>query len=156
MGDYERWRLFCLGEKEEITGKANEIGEERNSGRAFRSGHLPTPAIVMNLSENQVNSLIQHLVQVRWCSQDMFLEDGYSKQLFQWLYSVLLVVEKPLLHDVCASLRAFAKQCRLLRATPADDSSGLAVGDVPTPNEFSLFIALISIYFEQKDLADHQ
>lgn len=85
----------------------------------------------------------------------VFLEEGYSKQLFLWLYSVLLVVQKPLLHDVCASLRSFAKQCRLIRAMLTDDGSAAERG-APTTNEFSLFVALVSIYFEQKDLADHQ
>uniref|UniRef100_A0A0M3HZL6 Gem-associated protein 2 n=1 Tax=Ascaris lumbricoides TaxID=6252 RepID=A0A0M3HZL6_ASCLU len=150
--DYGRWRLFCLGEKEDESERMNKESEEganeQGNVKSSKCGHMPTPAIVMNLSENEVNSLIQHLVQV-------FLEEGYSKQLFLWLYSVLLVVQKPLLHDVCASLRSFAKQCRLIRAMLTDDGSAAERG-APTTNEFSLFVALVSIYFEQKDLADHQ
>ncbi|VDK55389.1 unnamed protein product [Anisakis simplex] len=161
FGDLEGWRRFCLGDRKQRS--SNVDAQKGNSMKG--GGYSPTPAIVMNLSQNQVNSLVQHL-------QQIFMEEGYSRELFQWFYSVLLVVEKPLLHDVCASLRAFAKHCRFLRCTiptedsndnagstksTADASDGIRNEDnIALANEFSLFIALISIYFEQKDLADHQ
>lgn len=60
--------MFCLGEKEDESERMNKESEEganeQGNVKSSKCGHMPTPAIVMNLSENEVNSLIQHLVQV--------------------------------------------------------------------------------------------
>jgi len=65
----------------------------------------------------------------------------------EWIYALLLAIKKPILHDVCSSLREMARYFRQLR-------SQLGEEDMETVYQYSLFIALVSIYFGQRDLAD--
>lgn len=135
------WRKFCLEERSpEI-----QIDEKDQVMFAHHLGNPPTMRLVLNLSEKVINSLITHLV-------DFFINDGYSRALFEWIYAVLLVLQKPLLHDVCCALRDLAKHARLLRDTLNKDEQSL--NNSPSYNEFSVFIAIVGVYFEQKDLAD--
>lgn len=90
------------------------------------------------------------IIIIKW-----FVDDGYSPALAHWIYTMLALLEKPLLPDVCAALRSLAKQCRLLRSTMTESSSGHSQQQRPSIHELTLFIAIASIYFEQKDLSDH-
>lgn len=62
----------------------------------------------------------------------------------------MLVLQKPLTHDVCSSIRQLAKHSRILRNTLNEETqSGSTMYE-----EFSLFIAIVGVYFEQLDIAD--
>lgn len=138
LGGREGWRNFCLKQRNNaISLKAEDIPKF-----AHHHGNPPTLRLLLSLSENQVNVVIQFLIQI-------FIEEGYTRPLFEWIYALLLVLQKPLLHDVCSSLRELAKHSRFLRSTLENNTE-----DGPTWEEFSLFIAIVGVYFEQKDIAD--
>uniref|UniRef100_A0A1I7XT97 Gem-associated protein 2 n=1 Tax=Heterorhabditis bacteriophora TaxID=37862 RepID=A0A1I7XT97_HETBA len=105
--------------------------------------HVATPPalpIVLSLSPTYVNTLIPYFVE--WAEAE-----SLTRPIREWLYALLLVVEKPLLHDVCAAIRLLAKLCRRTRR----DINAFRQDEIL---EFSLFIVIVGDYFEQKDLAD--
>nr|CDP93280.1 BMA-SMI-1, isoform b [Brugia malayi] len=133
LKDPEEWRVFCLEERiNSFPIKVNDIPRF-----AHHRGNPPTLQLVFSLSEQQVNILIQYLI-------DVFLEEGYTRPLFEWIYALMLVLQKPLTHNVCSAIRQLAKHSRVLRNTL----------DEKTQSEFSLFIAVVGVYFEQLDIAD--
>lgn len=75
------------------------------------------------------------------------LEKGYTTATLQWLYSLLLVVKKPLLQEVCSSLRDFCRKCKEWRGELDEDEQDMIY-------QLSFFIAIISLYFGQRDLVD--
>uniref|UniRef100_A0A915DKB8 Gem-associated protein 2 n=1 Tax=Ditylenchus dipsaci TaxID=166011 RepID=A0A915DKB8_9BILA len=135
-GDRKEWCRICLVERLESFPIAEEIREQF----AHHAGTPPTLSFVMSLSDNQVNCIIPYHI-------DHVIENGYSKAAFEWLFSLLLVVKKPLLHDVCSSLRDLARRCRIWR-------SSLGQEDLELIHEYSAIIAIVSCYFGQKDLGD--
>lgn len=79
------------------------------------------------------------------------MENGYSRELFEWFYAVLLVLQCPPPSDECSAIREFAKHAKFLRSTLNESD----ILDNSIVYELTLFVAIISIYFEQKDLADY-
>lgn len=75
------------------------------------------------------------------------MKNGFKRPRLEWLYALLLVVKKPLLQDVIASLRHFTRECQKRRAKLQEDEAAKI-------RELSLFVAIISVYFGQKDLGD--
>uniref|UniRef100_A0A914GT46 Gem-associated protein 2 n=1 Tax=Globodera rostochiensis TaxID=31243 RepID=A0A914GT46_GLORO len=108
---------------------------------AHHKGTPPTVALTTSLNDNQVNELIIHQV-------NYMLSKGQTRATLQWLYALLLVVKKPLLHEVCSSLRDFCRKCKEWRSELDEDEE-------ETNYQLSFFISIISIYFAQRDLADH-
>lgn len=142
--DRKQWIKFCCLRKPKAP--ANEEDDQpSHSTLPVQSRRTPTIPLMLHISENRVNCLAEHLTQ-------FFLENGYSRELFEWFYGVLLVVQKPLVPDTCVALRDFAKHAKFLRSTISNDSTTLGG---PSTYELTLFIAIISMYFEQKDLADY-
>jgi hypothetical protein len=84
--------------------------------------------IKCNSSNFQVNCLITH--QAEYIS-----ERGYTRASLEWIFSLLLVVKKPLPHEVCAALRQFCHRCREWRAELDED-------EMDTIYELSWFIAM--------------
>ncbi|CAD6196365.1 unnamed protein product [Caenorhabditis auriculariae] len=103
-------------------------------------GTPPTLATVKSIKPKNVNDLIPLVVE--WAEAE-----GLSRPLREWLFALLLVVEKPLLPDVIAALRDLAKMCRRLRSLLPEDRKAESL-------EFSMFITIVANYFGQKDLAD--
>lgn len=62
----------------------------------------------------------------------------------------MLVLQKPLTHNVCSAIRQLAKHSRVLRNTLDEKTQS----DSTMHEEFSLFIAIVGVYFEQLDIAD--
>ncbi|VDL66075.1 unnamed protein product [Nippostrongylus brasiliensis] len=71
-------------------------------------GTPPAVPVVLSISSTMVNTLISYAVE--WA------EDEFTRALREWLFALLLIIEKPLLPDVCAALRALASTCRRLRS----------------------------------------
>ncbi|CAH2176098.1 Gem-associated protein 2 [Caenorhabditis elegans] len=97
--------------------------------------HTGTPPALRMLSQ-----LIEYLV-------DWSIEEGLNRPIREWIYSLLAVIDLPLVQDVVSALRRLVKECRSLR-------SELSIDRKSEANEFSLFITIITIFFGQKDLAD--
>ncbi|VDK82847.1 unnamed protein product [Litomosoides sigmodontis] len=139
MKDPDEWRIFCLEERN----NSFPMKEEDVPRFAHHRGNPPTLRLVFSLSEQQVNTVIQYLI-------DVFLEEGYTRSLFEWIYALMLVLQKPLTHDVCSSIRQLAKRSRVLRNTLNEETQNGST----MREEFSLFIAVVGVYFEQLDIAD--
>ncbi|VDM62270.1 unnamed protein product, partial [Angiostrongylus costaricensis] len=71
-------------------------------------GTPPAVPIVLSLPSKKVNGLIPYVVEWAEC-------DGFNRELREWIFALLLIVEKPLLPDVCAALRGLANLCKTLR-----------------------------------------
>ncbi|CAG9534834.1 unnamed protein product [Cercopithifilaria johnstoni] len=139
LKDPDEWRVFCLEERNNSF--PTKVGDA--SRFAHHRGNPPTLQLVFSLSEQQVNTVIQYLI-------DVFLEVGYTRPLFEWIYALMLVLQKPLTHNVCSSIRQLAKHSRVLRNTLNEETqSGSTMHE-----ELSLFIAVVGVYFEQLDIAD--
>ncbi|CAJ0946467.1 unnamed protein product, partial [Mesorhabditis belari] len=108
------------------------ISEEIRDLFPQHEGIPPTPEVLFSMTNAQVENLIQTL---------------------QWIYAVLLILEKNYLHDVLASLRDLANFCRkgrsALAETELDEREQEEMAQM-----YSLFISIVALYFEQKDLAD--
>uniref|UniRef100_A0A915PN02 Gem-associated protein 2 n=1 Tax=Setaria digitata TaxID=48799 RepID=A0A915PN02_9BILA len=139
LKDPDEWRIFCLEERNSSFPLETKLA----SRFAHHRGNPPTLRLVLSMSEQQVNAVIQYLVEV-------FIDEGYARPLFEWIYALLLVLQKPLLHDVCSAIRQLAKHSRILRNTLDDKLET----DSTIREEFSLFIAIVGVYFEQLDIAD--
>ena len=58
-----------------------------------------------------------------------------------------MVIQKPIQHDSVSTLRSFVKQCRQERAKLEENEKEKII-------EYTIFIAIVSLYFSQKDLSD--
>lgn len=134
--DYGRWRRIVFEQRAE----GFRLPPQLEARFAHHAGTPPTVTFVRSLSDVQVNSLIP-------CVVEYVIEKGYTKASFEWIFSLMIVVKKPLLHDVVSSLRDFARKCRMWRSILEEDQKELIY-------EYSAMIAIISIYFNQKDLGD--
>lgn len=65
----------------------------------------------------------------------------------EWIFALLCVVKLPLLHDVSSALREMARKCKKLRNELTED-------EVSLNRQYTFMIAIVGIYFLQKDLAD--
>ncbi|EFO17849.1 hypothetical protein LOAG_10650 [Loa loa] len=139
LKDPDEWRVFCLEERtNSFPMKTKDVPRF-----AHHRGNPPTLQLVFSMSEQQVNIVIQYLI-------DVFLEEGYTRPLFEWIYALMLVLQKPLTHNVCSAIRQLAKHSRVLRNTLDEETQ---TGST-LHQEFSLFIAIVGVYFEQLDIAD--
>ncbi|KAI3420330.1 hypothetical protein GPALN_003639 [Globodera pallida] len=137
VSDSMRWCQVCFESRLE----GFKIEPEHEQCFAHHKGTPPTVALTTSLNDNQVNELIIHQV-------NYMLSKGQTRATLQWLYALLLVVKKPLLHEVCSSLRDFCRKCKEWRSELDEDEE-------ETNYQLSFFISIISIYFAQRDLADH-
>ncbi|KJH53120.1 flavocytochrome c [Dictyocaulus viviparus] len=103
-------------------------------------GTPPATPVVFGISFSMVNILIPYAVEWAEC-------DEFSRALREWLFALLLIVQKPLLPDVCAAIRGLANLCRKLR-------SSLDIERKDEIRELSWFIAIVGEYFGQTDLSD--
>ncbi|KAL3123769.1 hypothetical protein niasHT_009982 [Heterodera trifolii] len=138
MNDWMRWCQVCFESR--LEGFA--IAPENEQRFAHHKGTPPTVSLITSLKDHQVNELIIH--QIKY-----MLNKGQTRATLQWLYALLLVVKKPLLPEVCSSLRDFCRKCKEWRAELDEDEED-------TIYQLSFFISIISIYFAQHDLADQQ
>ncbi|VDO76354.1 unnamed protein product [Haemonchus placei] len=103
-------------------------------------GTPPAVPVVLSISSSTVNAILPYVVEWAECGE-------FTRSLREWLFALLLIVQKPLLPDVCAAIRGLANLCRSLR-------SSVDVERKDEIRELSWFIAIVSEYFGQTDLAD--
>ncbi|GMT17975.1 hypothetical protein PFISCL1PPCAC_9272, partial [Pristionchus fissidentatus] len=102
-------------------------------------GTPPSMRIIAAMSTAQIHFLLCALLDN--CDD----EEAPSEAVLQWIHSLLLFADLPIMPDVCSSLRAFVRVLRTRRATEEREATRL---------QYSLFIALAANAFGQKDLAD--
>jgi len=125
----DEWSAFCYGPASDETG-AKEDGK----------GTRPLVSIIISLNQYQVETLLEY--NIRWLE-----EKEFSQQRGQWLYALLIKLEKPLIPEVCSLLRNLARICTTARANVKSPEDQL----VP---QLNLLICLVGRYFDQSDLAD--
>ncbi|KAI6203099.1 hypothetical protein M3Y94_00517300 [Aphelenchoides besseyi] len=136
--DSDGWIKFCLKDR----AQALVISESSASSFEHHTGTPPALPLILSLSDNTVNNVVMHLI-------NHFVEMGYNRPLAEWIFSLFLAIKKPLLHDVCSSFRQLARTCRVAR-------SKLDESQISLIREYTFFIAVISLYFGQKDLSDRE
>ncbi|KAI6182579.1 Gem-associated protein 2 [Aphelenchoides bicaudatus] len=134
--DAQNWISFCLA----VRSQELDLDESLVETFAHHQGTPPILTLVLAIPDNSINFALLHLT-------SYFIEKGYTRALAEWIFSLLLAVRKPLIHDVCNSLRQLARYCRVER-------SKLDADQMPLIREYTFFIAIISLYFGQKDLCD--
>lgn len=104
-------------------------------------GILPLVSVMVAMDQSTVLKVLEY--HLNW-----FEVTGFTEKQGYWFYALLVCLDKPLLPDACSLLRGLARACSRLRASleGPDDSRLLPL---------NLFICLISRYFDQSDLTDH-
>ncbi|VDN01427.1 unnamed protein product [Thelazia callipaeda] len=140
LKEADAWRTFCLEKRNSLIPlKLEDIPKF-----AHHQGNPPTLRLVLSLRQTQINSALIDLTEV-------FIDQGYSRPLFEWIYALLLVLDdQPLNQDACASIRDLARNSRLIRDTlnKEDRSSG------SLRNELTSIIAIVGVFFNQRDIVD--
>ncbi|PIO59344.1 hypothetical protein TELCIR_19194, partial [Teladorsagia circumcincta] len=88
----------------------------------------------------QVNAVLPYAVEWAECGE-------FTRALREWIFAFLLIVQKPLMPDVCAAIRGLANLCRSSR-------NSVDIERKDEIRELSWFITIVSEYFGQTDLAD--
>lgn len=141
------WFVYCLGRDkyEEIFGKKTEESEENGPPKSKKSRvsterYPPLLSIILYLNQNYVVKLLAY--HIEWLEKAKFThEQG------EWLYALLLCLEKPLDPDTCALLRSLSRVCSSLRSNLVDPEDEIL-------KPLNSIITIISQYFDQKDMSD--
>ncbi|KAF8789609.1 gem-associated protein 2-like [Argiope bruennichi] len=146
----QKWCLYCLGtEKHDlIYGRAEEPEESDGTSciaisKEIRVSDFPYPpllSIILYLNQGQIVKLLSY--HIEWLEKI-----GFSHLQGEWLYALLVALEKPLDPDTCALLRSLSRHCSKLR------------NELPTPDhEFvqalNLLLLIVAHCFDQKDMSD--
>lgn len=144
--DVEKWCRLCFGRlkplpKRSIQQEESCDSSEDESDDGGTSGSPPLLSILLQMDQHTVHKVLEY--HINW-----FEATGFSATQGQWLYALLVCLEKPLTPETCSSLRSLARNCANLRAT-------IETPDDPLLAPLNLLICLIARYFDQMDLADH-
>jgi hypothetical protein len=155
------------GDDEDDSVLSMDIADPDESGKLFSSlsssvAHREwtgktcvSPSIPMLLQIDQVltQRILQHLID--WLDT----VETVNQQCFQWIYSLLSRIEKPLHRDMIASIRQLYRRCCELRAAlkkPAEKHSGKENGDTSFDQDLAMLNLIITItgyYFGQSELS---
>jgi hypothetical protein len=104
----------------------------------------PTPALVAALSQPQTLELLQWHAELWLPADDV---DAFTTAHAHWLFALLVQVDRLLTADATVTLRTLCRRCAHLRARLRDPAD-------PRLPSLSMVVAIVSLYFEQHDLAD--
>ncbi|XP_078676827.1 gem-associated protein 2-like [Branchiostoma floridae x Branchiostoma belcheri] len=141
MKDESGWKRLCMGCGVSPEGSIEE-GEEGNEATpdSTKEGQPPSLQILMTMDQWTVIQVLDY--HIAWLQRH-----GFSALQAQWLYALMVCLEKPLYPDTAASLRTLSRCCSAVRATLDNKED-----DRLAP--LNLLICLVSRYFDQGDLAD--
>ncbi|XP_076468668.1 gem-associated protein 2-like [Babylonia areolata] len=140
--DAESWCRLCFGRlqlKTKTEGGADgsaETSRLQNDG----NGTPPLLSIVARMDQPTVIKVLEY--HVNWLEAT-----GFTHKQGQWFYSLLAVLQKPLIPESCSWLRQLARICSVIRATLHSPEDSVL-------HELNLLICLVAHYFDQGDLAD--
>ncbi|KAK0417325.1 hypothetical protein QR680_012945 [Steinernema hermaphroditum] len=137
-GNAALWKVIILEKPHADIEEKIKPAEE--SPYVHHKGTPPLVSVLLSLKMAQINNLIELICE--W-----YLDDGYSRALFEWLHAVLLFYETPLHADTCSALRDIAKEVRVQRSVLGGEDQDLI-------RELSYILVIIADYFSQKDLSD--
>jgi len=147
--DSQSWCIYTLGkEKCHLIYNVKGNEEEGNSSpvpkkqRVTDMGNPPLLSIILYMAQHNVIRLI--LYHIDWLER----HPVFSHEQGEWLYALLLCLEKPLDPDTCSLLRRLSRICSTLRSKLSDPHDEFL-------NPLNLLITIISDYFDQKDMSDN-
>ncbi|XP_046840008.1 gem-associated protein 2-like [Xenia sp. Carnegie-2017] len=130
----EQWLKFCFGQTTQESFSSNE-NNENNGCPAFLG-------IICQMNQTLVLKVLDH--HIHWMESRPF-----TMLQGQWIYALLIAVEKPLLPDTTYALRMLARLC-------SKQKNSLAIGQTDEMAALCLIITLVMGYFGQSDLgAEH-
>ncbi|XP_078595914.1 gem-associated protein 2-like [Branchiostoma floridae x Branchiostoma japonicum] len=146
MKDESGWKQLCLGCGVSPEGSVEDGEEgrlEEGQGATTdnkKEGRPPSVHILITMDQWTVIQVLDF--HITWLQRH-----GFSTIQAQWLYALMVCLEKPLYPDTAASLRTLSRCCSAIRATlDSKEDDRLA--------PLNLLICLVSRYFDQGDLAD--
>lgn len=142
------WFVYCLGKEkyEQLFGKKAEELEESGPPKSKKSRisndrNKPLLSIILYLHQGYIIKLLSY--HIEWLEKARF-----SHEQGEWLYALLLCLEKPLDPDTCALLRSLSRVCSSLRSSLVDPEDEAL-------KPLNTIITIISQYFDQKDMSDN-
>uniref|UniRef100_A0A0N5BBY2 Gem-associated protein 2 n=1 Tax=Strongyloides papillosus TaxID=174720 RepID=A0A0N5BBY2_STREA len=131
----EDWLYFCTGIKTKKT-----IGDNVSVLQPVN----PSPCLLKKMDVKDKNSCLYSLTEYIQSS------DKPIKNVFLWIYSLLLSLPLPLSPNTTSTLRTLSKRCHYLRSklTPTTDKELIFT--------YSMIITIIGNCYSQKDLADYK
>ena len=174
--DQVNWRYFCLGNKleplaadlsndyemnnsnvivdDELDDLSNalvppqnkvdkqdlaEDGDKVLDLSTLENGFPPMLRVLLRLEPKQVQYNLAY--QVEWLKTY-----GFSHGQGNWIYALMVCLEKPLYPSVISTLRDLSRQCAQLRAQAKPNTAEM--------NGLNLIICIVGKYFDQADLLD--
>ncbi|XP_054716849.1 gem-associated protein 2-like [Uloborus diversus] len=141
------WCLYCLG-YEKYNGIYKKIDPESDCSSDVPAkkkpcldlGNRPLLSILLYLNQRSVKKLVSY--HTSWLK-----EIGISKEQGEWIYALLMCLEKPLDPDTCDVLRNLSKLCSSLRLGLLNPQDEMLIS-------LNIIITIIAQCFDQKDLSD--
>ncbi|GFS54511.1 gem-associated protein 2 [Nephila pilipes] len=149
---YEEWSLYCLGsDKHRLlcnkhdSESSNAMAAEESKKSRFENivcePNPPLLSVMLYLSQRKIIKLLSY--HINW------LEGlGFSHTQGEWLYALLVALEKPLEPDTCSLLRNLSRICSQLRCN-------INSSDHEFVKPLNLILSIISEYFDQIDMSDN-
>ncbi|GFY50205.1 gem-associated protein 2 [Trichonephila inaurata madagascariensis] len=152
INKFEEWCLYCLGsDKYRLMYGKNESEASNDTKTASVSkkprmedvceSNPPLLSVILYMNQKKITKLLSYHI-------DWLEELGFSHCQGEWLYALLVGLEKPLDPDTCAMLRILSRSCSKLR-------NELTSADHEYLKPLNLILSIISEYFDQKDMSDN-
>ncbi|ESO84398.1 hypothetical protein LOTGIDRAFT_56403, partial [Lottia gigantea] len=133
--DAERWCKLCFGRLVKQTTVNGEL-------ETTIEGSPPLVSILAAMGQNTIIKVLQY--HVNW-----FEATGFTSHQGRWLYALMTALQKPLIPEVCSTLRSLARLASQIRATLTSE-----VENESRITELNLLICIVARYFDQADLMD--
>ncbi|GFQ64574.1 gem-associated protein 2 [Trichonephila clavata] len=151
INKFKEWCLYCLGsDKHRLICREDELEASVDTQTAEASkkprmddvceSNPPLLSVMLYMNQKRIAKLLSYHI-------DWLEELGFSHCQGEWLYALLVGLEKPLDPDTCAMLRTLARLCSRLR-------NDLTSTDHEFLKPLNLILSIISEYFDQKDMSD--
>lgn len=148
LSNRSSWCKFCLGKdryaqicgKKEIADREEDDSPKRKRTRVCNEGNPPYLSFMLYLNQGDIMTLIKY--HVEWLKVLKFTHNQG-----EWLYALLVCLQKPLAPDACDLLRSLSRICSSLRSDILDPEDEALVA-------LNMLITIISHYFDQRDMSD--
>jgi survival of motor neuron protein-interacting protein 1 len=146
MTEYFYWHKYCLNmSASESESSEDEVmsGMLTSKRKATKTkppaASKPNLRLLLSLDQNELLTLLMFVL--KWCS-----DYGIDQKLCFWIYSILSVIEKPLISDAYSLIRDVSRSLSHARLEEELDPE--------TVNSCHLIICIIGRYFNQLDMID--
>lgn len=124
-----KWQHGIIAEFSQLRGKLRQVDAAHRPMKQPLLSAAPSDRVVLGLEQPAAVALLEKL------QRRLSEEGGPSELLGQWIFAVLVRLEKELDADTAATVRSIFRTCTSLRATLAEPSSSSSLnGGECTPN----------------------